>query len=203
MSTIYPHRESTNTGCRPCTLLQVCRAGMQGFQPLRVTVRCVQHLPTVKVLMVHGANQWHTDHQVSRHDCQILSGHSPQPTAVRVHAQFWQYACRLSEGQREASQVGLLVTDAALYGIDCTGFLSGPHALSVSCDIALDLQGESSIYIAEQAGLEEALQLLCNQNKLEDDSDESWASVFLRGASSIEASVRWLGKKLSPTGSLR
>lgn len=66
-------------------------------------------------------------------------------------------------------------------------------------------QGESAIYIAEKGACAEALHVLCNQDEFDHQEGDrgGWASAFLRGASSVEASVRWLGKKLSPTGSLQ
>ncbi|KAL3148003.1 hypothetical protein ABBQ38_014298 [Trebouxia sp. C0009 RCD-2024] len=100
----------------------------EGFHPLLVTVRPVNHLPLVKFLMEHGANPWTTDYK-----------------------------------------------------------------------------GESSIYIAEQGSCAEALHILCNQGKVQQEAGDrmGWARALLTGASSIEASVQWLGKKLSPMGSLQ
>ena len=47
-------------------------AFVQGNQPLKVIVRCVNHLPVVKLLMEHGANPWTTDHKVTTRDCADL-----------------------------------------------------------------------------------------------------------------------------------
>lgn len=72
-------------------------------------------------------------------------------------------------------------------------------------NMRLCAQGESSIYIAEQGSCAEALHILCNQGKVQQEAGDrmGWARALLTGASSIEASVQWLGKKLSPMGSLQ
>lgn len=64
-------------------------------------------------------------------------------------------------------------------------------------------QGHNAIYVAEEYGCVEALQMMCNQSVLQNGVSETLANAFPRGASSIEASVRWLSKRLSPVGSLQ
>lgn len=98
---------------RPCIFCQECPACMQGFHPLHVTVRCVKHLPIVKVLMEHGANQWTTDHQVTCHVSYDSSKHSLHMQKVKGMQTVW-----------ETVRTSSLWSDCALQfdGADCFAF---------------------------------------------------------------------------------